>query len=73
MIGSGLNKALFRVEEVQQKKKEEEQDKHDFKAHLAGWSELARVWAKWVCGLSISVWVRLWFISSKKNLKIGKD
>ena len=46
LIRSGLNKALFRVEEVQQKEQEQEQEgreKHDFKAHLADWSELARV------------------------------
>ena len=34
---------LIRVEEVHQK--EWEREKHEFKAHLADWSELARVWA----------------------------
>ena len=51
LIKRGFNKALFRVEEVQQNNnknknnknnnsKKQEENKHDFKAHLASWSEL---------------------------------
>ena len=42
-----LNNALFRVEEVQDKKKEEEEENYDFKHILASWSglQLARACA----------------------------
>ena len=31
---------------------EEQQEKYDFKAHIAGWSELARVWANMILRLT---------------------
>ena len=32
-------------EQEEEQQEQQEQEKYDFKAHLAGWSQLARVWA----------------------------
>ena len=52
----------------EEEQREEEQEKYIFKAHLAGWSELARVW-------SIAGWselARVWAKFKIYNLFVSR-